>query len=141
MGVYIQLADFKRPNWPTEKIGAAKQPAIAAVAISRVGPDRTAKVYPGIAGIAVIEIPVWGSFDGNGNFPALPNLRRNIETAPHWLPTNRTNIARYCVFHVYRWIKSHPLTVAVLSSSKNGENSGGFAAPDALVAQKAHCIF
>ena len=58
-------------------------------------------MHPRIADVAVVEIPICGSHNLDGEFPLLRAiLRPDIETAFDCLPTNRANISQLLVLHV-----------------------------------------
>jgi hypothetical protein len=55
----------------------------------------TAKMHPGVAGIAVIEVPVWRPHNRNGKHFAVVRFRfLDRETTYRWLTAYRTNFAR-----------------------------------------------
>jgi len=60
----------------------------------------TAPVYPRVAAVAVVEIPIRRACNDDGETAAVPRLRSpDRETARHLFPAYRTDIARRFVLH------------------------------------------
>jgi len=72
----------------------------AAVTVPGLGMLGTAPVHPRVAAVAVVEIAIWRAHNRDGEAATvLPVRFLDRETALHFFPAYRTNIARYFVLH------------------------------------------
>ena len=75
-------------------------PVEAVVTVPGLGMLGTAPVHPCVAAVAIVEITVRRVRNHDGETAAILRLRfLHCETAFHFVPAYRTNIARYFVLH------------------------------------------